>query len=246
MEIITSLQNSKIKELNKLNEKKYRDESNMFLIEGDHLVEEAYNKNQLVEILITPDFENKFDITTTIISEEVMKKLSNMKSPSKIIGVCKKFNPLSYGNRLILLDNLQDPGNLGTIIRSAASFNFDTVILGDTCVDLYNDKVIRASEGMIFNIDVKRCNLINFVQELKDNNYIVYATDVNGGSTLSDTPFDKKMAIIIGSEGSGVSNELKRLIDANIYIPMNKKCESLNAAVAASIIMYEVSKIDYE
>ena len=171
MEIITSLQNNKIKELNRLNDKKYRDETNLFLVEGDHLVDEAYKKNQLVEVLITEDFKSNYDIKTTYISEEVMKKISMMKSPSKIIGVCKKFNPLSYGNRLIILDNIQDPGNLGTIIRSAASFNFDTVVLGDTCVDLYNDKVIRSSEGMIFNIDVIRRNLIDFIDELKKSNY---------------------------------------------------------------------------
>ena len=246
MEVITSLQNNKIKELSKLNIKKYRDESKFFLVEGEHLVEEAYKKNQLQEVLITLDYKCNYDVNITYISEDVMKKLSMMKTPSKIIGVCKKFIPLNYGNRLILLDNLQDPGNLGTIIRSAASFNFDTVVLSETTVDLYNDKVIRSSEGMIFNIDIMKRNLIDLINELKENNYVIYGTDVNGGTILNETPFESKMAIVIGSEGSGVSEEIKRLLDSNIYIPMNKKCESLNASVAASIIMYEVSKVDYE
>ena len=245
MEIITSTQNERIKELNKLNEKKYRDESNLFLVEGDHLVNEAYKTNQLIEILVTPEYKDNIDIKTTYISDDVMKKLSMLKSPTNIIGICKKFKPLSYGKRLILLDNIQDPGNLGTIIRSAASFNFDTVILGDTTVDLYNDKVIRASEGMLFNVDVIRCNLNNLINELKENNYTIYTTDVNGGNIISEVEFKDKFAIIIGSEGAGVGN-IRELADEKIYIPMNKKCESLNASVAASIIMYEVSKRDYE
>lgn len=245
MEIITSLQNNKIKELNKLNEKKYRDESNLFLVEGDHLVNEAYKTNQLVEILATTDYKMNLDVPITYVSLDVMKKISLLKSPTNVIGVCKKFKVIDYGKRLLLLDNLQDPGNLGTIIRSAASFNFDTIVLSDTSVDLYNDKVIRATEGMIFHTNVKRCNLIELVNELKTNKYTIYTTDVNGGTAISDIEFNEKFAIIIGSEGSGVGS-IKDLANETIYIPINKKCESLNAAVAASIIMYEVSKKDYE
>ena len=245
MEIITSLQNNKIKELNKLNEKKYRDESKLFLVEGDHLVNEAYKTNQLVEVLATKKFNEDLDVPITYISEDVMKKLSNMVSPSNVIGVCKKFKPIGYGKRILILDNLQDPGNLGTIIRSASSFNFDTVVLSEVSVDLYNDKVIRASEGMIFHTNVIRCNINEFVKELKSNNYKIYTTDVNGGEIVSEVEYQKKLAIIIGSEGAGVGS-VKELADKSIYIPMNKKCESLNASVAASIIMYEVSKRDYE
>ena len=245
MEIITSLQNNKIKELNKLNEKKYRDESNLFLVEGDHLVIEAYKMNQLVEVLATPSFQEELDVPITYISEEVMKKLSNMISPSNVIGVCKKFKPIGYGKRILILDNLQDPGNLGTIIRSSASFNFDTIVLSEVSVDLYNDKVIRASEGMIFHANVIRCNIYDLVNELKENNYDIFTTDVNGGEIVSEVEFKEKIAIIIGSEGAGVG-DIRNLADKSIYIPMNKRCESLNASVAASIIMYEVSKRDYE
>ena len=245
MEIITSVQNNKIKEIAKLHEKKYRDETNLFIIEGDHLIQEAYNTNQLKEILATPDFINNYDIEITYISNEVMKKLSNMVSPSNVLGICKKFKPKSYGNRLLLLDGIQDPGNLGTIIRSAMSFNVDTVILSETSVDLYNDKVIRASEGMLFHIDVLRKDLPLFINELKDNNYTIYTTDVDGGTPIRDVAFAKKCAIIIGQEGRGVS-DIRTKADKSLYIPMNKKCESLNASVAASIIMYEISKNDYE
>ena len=245
MEIITSLQNERIKNINKLNEKKYRDESNLFLVEGDHLVDEAYKMNQLVEVFATESYKEALDVPITYISEDVMKKLSNMVSPSNVIGVCKKFKPIGYGKRILILDNLQDPGNLGTIIRSSASFNFDTIVLSEVSVDLYNDKVIRASEGMIFHTNILRCNIIDFVNELKTNNYKIYTTDVNGGDIVSEVDFKEKVAIIIGSEGAGVGS-VRELADKSIYIPMNKRCESLNASVAASIIMYEVSKRDYE
>ena len=245
MDVITSLQNTKVKELNKLKEKKYRDDAKLFLVEGDHLVNEAYKMNQLKEVLCLESFECDFDVPVTYISEDVMKKLSNMKSISNVIGVCKKFIAKGYGNRLVLLDGIQDPGNLGTIIRSAASFNFDTVVLGLNTVDLYNDKVIRSTEGMIFHQNVIQKDLKEFVRELKDNNYTIYTTDVNDGKIVSDIDFEQKIAIIIGNEGQGVS-DIKELADSALYIPMNKKCESLNASVATSIIMYEVSKRDYE
>ena len=245
MEIITSKDNERIKEINKLKEKKYRDESNLFIVEGDHLVNEAYNSNQLQEIFALETFQSNIDIKTTIISYDVMKKLSSMVSPSQVIGVCKKFVPLGYGNRILILDGLQDPGNLGTIIRSAVSFNVDTIVLSNDSVDLYNDKVIRSSEGMLFHIDILRKDLNEFINELKNNNYTIYTTNVDGGTTISDIAFERKCAIIIGQEGQGVRS-IKNLADKTLYIPMNKKCESLNAGVAASIIMYEISKKDYE
>ena len=245
MDVITSLQNTKVKELNKLKEKKYRDDAKLFLVEGDHLVNEAYKMNQLKEVLCLESFECDFDVPITYISEEVMKKLTSMKSISNVIGVCKKFISKGYGNRLVLLDGIQDPGNLGTIIRSAASFNFDTVVLGLNTVDLYNDKVIRSTEGMIFHQNVIQEDLSEFVKELKNNNYTIYTTDVNEGKIVSDIDFKQKIAIIIGNEGQGVS-DIKEYADESLYIPMNKKCESLNASVATSIIMYEVSKRDYE
>ncbi len=245
MEIITSLQNNKIKELNKLKEKKHRDKTDLFLVEGDHLVNEAYKMNQLKEILCLESYVCDFDVPITYISEDVMKKLSCMKSISNVIGVCKKFKTKGYGNRLVLLDGIQDPGNLGTIIRSSACFNFDTIVLGNNTVDLYNDKVIRSTEGMIFYENIIECDLNELLKELKSNNYTIYTTDVNGGKILTDVDFKEKIAIIIGNEGKGVSN-IKEYADEALYIPMNKKCESLNASVATSIIMYEISKRDYE
>lgn len=245
-EKIESLQNERIKKVVKLKEKKYRDEENLFIVEGDHLVKEAYISNQLVEIFALDSFQSDMDIKTTLVSDKVMEKLTSMKSYSNVLGVCRKFNPLTYGKRILLLDSIQDPGNLGTIIRSASAFYFDTVVLSNTTVDLYNDKVIRASEGMIFHIDVLRKDFNTFLEELKQNNYTIYGTNVKNGTILENIDFPEKSAILIGNEGNGLTEHSKSYIEENIYIPMNQKVESLNAGVASSIIMYEMSKKFYE
>ena len=246
MDLITSLDNKKIKHLNKLKEKKYRDEEGLFIVETENLIEEAYNSNLLEELYLLEDSNIQYDVKTFYVTKEVMQKISNLKTPSKCLGVVKKLVPRDYQNRLLILDNIQDPGNLGTIIRSAIAFNIDTIVLGNTCVDLYNDKTIRASEGMLFKINILRKDLSTFLEDLKNNNYILYGTEVTGGKVLNTVTFSQKCAIVIGSEGKGISPEIKKLITQNIYIPMSYQTESLNASVAASIIMYEMSKHDYE
>lgn len=246
MEVITSLDNKLIKRLAKLKEKKYRDLEDIFLIETEHLIEEAYKSGLLEMLLILENEEIDFDVKKIYVTKNILNKLSFLNSNVKYIGVAHKFIPKDYGKRLLLLDNLQDPGNLGTIIRSAAAFNIDTIVLGDNCVDLYNDKVIRASEGMIFHVDCLRKNLESFIDELKTNNYLVIGTNVVNGINISELSYPEKFAIIIGNEGQGISANILNKLDKSIYIPMNRKVESLNASVAASIIMYEMSKIDYE
>lgn len=251
MEIITSLENKKIKYINKLKNKKFRDEEGIFVIETKHLVEEAYKSGFLTELylvdtniesnILEDDKINKYQIT-----EEIMNKISSLESPSNFLGLVKKLPTINYGNRLLILDNIQDPGNLGTIIRSAVAFNLDTLILSNDCVDLYNDKTIRSSEGMLFKLNILRKDLNTFLTELKNNNYTIYGTDVINGNIVGEIKFPKKYAIIIGNEGKGLKSALKNLVDQNIYIPMSPNAESLNAGIAASIIMYEMSKNDYE
>ena len=251
MQIITSLENKKIKYINKLKNKKFRDEEGIFVIETKHLIEEAYKSGFLTELylvdtniesnILEDDKINKYQIT-----EEIMNKISSLESPSNFLGLVKKLPTLNYGNRLLILDNIQNPGNLGTIIRSAVAFNLDTLILSNDCVDLYNDKTIRSSEGMLFKLNILRKDLNTFLTELKNNNYTIYGTDVINGSIVGEIKFPKKYAIIIGNEGKGLKSTLKNLVDQNIYIPMSPNAESLNAGIAASIIMYEMSKNDYE
>ena len=229
---IDSLSNTKVKNWNKLKEKKYRDETGLFLVEGDHLIKEALKKQMVVS---TIGLNETYDYT---VNPEILKKLSSQKSGTKEIAVVKKIEEKKIeGDKILILDNIQDPGNLGTIIRSAVAFNISTIILSDDCVDLYNDKVIRSSEGMIFNINIVKKKLIEIIPKIKENGYTVYATTVNGKGYFEN---DSKIALVIGNEGNGIKEDILNLCDKNITIKMNKECESLNAGVAASILMYEL------
>lgn len=240
--IYTSTDNKKIKELKKLNIKKYRDQSNSFLVEGEHLVLEAYKKGLLEELFLEENTKLDLDVKTSYLSRNVIKFISELDNPSNIIGLCKKVEEKEIGNKVLVLDDIQDPGNFGTIIRSAVAFNINTIVVSNNTVDLYNSKVIRASQGMLFNINIIRRDLNVFVPELKKEGYQIYATKVNGGKSLKTIEKMEKFAIIMGNEGAGVSDNLMNLADEYLYIDMNSNCESLNVAVATSIILYELDK----
>jgi len=240
--IYTSIENEHIKEIKKLNNKKYRDLNGKFIIEGKHLVEEAIKNNLVEEILLLEGNNEKYDVKTNYVNGKVMKYITELDNPSKIIGICHKKNDKIQGNHILILDDIQDPGNLGTIIRSAVAFNIDTIILSKTGVDLYNSKVLRSTQGMIFNINIVVSDIKEEILKLKNDNYKILTTNVEGGKLVKSIEKNQKFAIIIGNEGKGVSKEIKELSDEYIYIEMNKKCESLNAAVATSIILYELSR----
>lgn len=237
---ITSINNEYIKKISKLNEKKYRDKSNKYLIEGLHLVTEALKYDIIDTIIIREDFSYETNIKHIIVSNEVMKKLSDNPSIPKIMAIVNKKESTIKGNKILLLDRLQDPGNLGTIIRSAVAFNFDTIILSNDTVDLYNSKVLRSTQGMLFNINILRQDLTNVIYELKNNNYTIYGTKVDNGYDVKKINNENKFALIIGNEGTGISDNILKQCDKYLYIKMNNNCESLNAGVAASILMYEM------
>ena len=239
--LFTSVENKKIKNIKKLYTKKYRDINNEFIIEGEHLVLEAYKNGVLKEVLLEENTDIDIDVEKNYVTKNVLKYISNLDNPSNILGVCIKKEKKDIGNKIVILDGVQDPGNLGTIIRSSVAFNIDTIILGEDCVDLYNYKVLRATQGMIFSMNVITKDLTEYIPYLKANGYDVYGTDVINGTNACDVKYDK-IAVVMGSEGLGLSNEVKELIDKNIYIKMNDTCESLNVAVASSIIMYELNK----
>lgn len=239
--LITSVNNDKIKELVKLKNKKYRDDNNIFFVEGKDLCDEAYNSGLLRDIYILDGNDNIYDgIPYCYISNEVMKKISDMPSITEYFGVCTKKVENKPGTRILILDNIQDPGNLGTIIRSATAFNFDTIVLSRDTVDLYNPKVVRSTKGMLFNINIIVRDLETYLKELDD--YTIYGTDVNNGIDIRKEEIKGKIAIIIGNEGRGISNNIKKYCNKFLYIDMLDKCESLNAGVSASILMYEVYK----
>lgn len=232
---ITSIHNDNVKYWVSLKNKKIRDKERKFIVEGDHLIEEA-RKNNLIEYIIScVDEDADFYVT-----KEIMEKISDQKSISYNAAVVKFIPEDSVNGNVIILDNLQDPGNLGTIIRSSVAFNIDTIIISDTSVDLYNPKVVRATEGMIFNLNIIRRNLEEIIPVLKNLGYKIVGTDVNEGNDVRNIS-KENVAIIIGNEGNGMSENIKKLCDEFINIKINKSCESLNAGVAASIIMYEVS-----
>lgn len=239
--MIESLDNKKIKELRKLKDKKYRDKEKKYLVEGIHLVLEAYKKGDLLEIILGENEDVDILVSKVYVSNQILKSLSSLETPYKVIGVCKYPNEdLELGDKLLILDGVQDPGNLGTIIRSSVAFNISTVVLGNNCVDLYNSKVIRACQGMNFHINIIRRDLKDFITNIKKEDYYILGTNVNDGSDLKSISNLSKYAIIMGNEGNGVSKEIQDMCDRNIYIKMNDKCESLNVAVATSIILYEL------
>lgn len=240
--VYTSINNDKIKNIKKLQTKKYRDLENKFFIESEHLVEEAYKSGYLETLIVDENSSFSLDINTINVNESVKKYLTELESPKDVMGICTKKEGTIKGKRILILDGVQDPGNLGTIIRSSVAFNVDTIILSDDTVDLYNSKVVRASQGMIFNANIVRGNLLEIIPKLKEDGYEIYATKVTDGFDVRDVNSSHKIGIVMGNEGSGVKKEIFDLSEKYIYINMNKICNSLNVAVATSIILYELEK----
>ena len=232
--IITSLKNEKVKYWYNLRNKKFRDQERRFLIEGDHLINEARKQNLVIETISIVDKNADYFVT-----KEIMEKISEQKSISYNAAVVRFISEDSITGNVLILDGVQDPGNLGTIIRSCIAFGVSNIILSDNSVDLYNSKVIRATEGMIFNINVLRRNLIEFIPIVKNLGYKIIGTDVKNGINIKDIN-KENIAIVMGSEGHGVSDEVKNMCDDFVYIKMDNACESLNVGVATSILLYEV------
>lgn len=240
--LITSTDNKKIKELVKLKQKKYRDSENKFIIETENLIKEAYIEERLEEVYILENEELSFNVDCPIfyVSENVMNKIKSINT-SKYIGICSKKDSNEYiGKRYLMLDKVSDPGNLGTIIRSAVAFNIDTLILSDDSCDVYNDKTIRATEGALFRLNIIREPLIEALNNLEKLNINIYGTDVIKGESIN-TVDKNNFCVIIGNEGSGISDKVKNKIDKYIHLRTNN-VESLNVAVATSIILYELNK----
>lgn len=240
--VITSLDNKKIKKYNSLKTVKGRKEEGLFLIEGMHLCEEAQKSGILIDVLIEENTKLSFNYNNeiTYVTSNVLNKLSNLTNYGKVIGICKiRKNNEIKGNRILLLDEISDPGNLGTIIRSSKAFDIDTIILSNNSVDIYNDKVLRSTEGMIFHMNILYDDLKEVILKLKKDNYLILGTDVREGTDVRNIKTNK-YALIMGNEGHGVSKELLNLTDKNLYIKMNPNCESLNVAVATSILLYEL------
>jgi len=244
---ITSLSNSKIVEYSKLANSKYRCESGLFLVEGEKAFEDIINnKISIRDILITDESllsQISEQDKVTLVSEAVMKKVASSVSAPKILTVAEqmvyKVSDLTKQNRLLLLENISDSGNLGTIIRSAAAFEFEGIILLGDCVDMYNPKVIRSAAGNFFKIPILKIK--NLTDEFND--FKIYTTYLHSDkSTYADKIIpEKKFILSFGSEASGLTSEFMKNSSENVIIKTNK-VESLNLATSAAILMYEFSK----
>ena len=238
--LITSLNNDHVKELAKLKEKKYRDSVNAFLVEGEHLVLEAYKAGLIKELILEKDRLFPINVPTTYVTNDIIHKISCLESPSDVMAVVSKKEEDNIGEKILILDDIQDPGNLGTIIRSAVAFGIDTLVLSPNTVDLYNPKVIRSTQGMIFYLNIIIRPLNEFIENLKKDNYKILGTKVTSGIDVKESKTYSHFALIMGNEGSGVKEEILDSCDECLYIKMNEECESLNVGVATSILLYEL------
>ena len=244
--LITSLDNDKVKKYIKLKDKKYRDKTGEFIVEGSHLVLEAYKQGLVEELILEIDEVFPISIENIVyLPIELINKISSVETPQTVMALCKKKEESEeLGNHILLVDDVQDPGNLGTIIRSAVAFNIDTVVLSNNTVDLYNPKTIRSTQGMFFHINVIRRDIKNILEKIKEESIPVYGTLVEHGSDVRElNNSDKeKFALVVGNEGNGVRKEITDMCDKNLYIKMNSDVESLNVGVATSILLYELGR----
>ncbi len=228
-----------VKYYKKLRDKKYILEYRKYIVEGYHLVEEAKKSNLLESIIVSDINKYDFDVPKELLTFKDMKEISFLNSVPDIMGVVRlKDDSKICGNKIVILDDVQDPGNVGTIIRSALAFNVDTVILSLNSVSLYNDKMIRSSEGTIFNMNVVRMDILDAIEIVKNMGIKVYYADMFGEENLDDLKLDK-YALVLGSEGQGISDKVRKVSDSGIKVPINKDCESLNVSVCGGIIMYK-------
>lgn len=238
--IITSTSNNRIKEVRKLLDKKYSESKNLFVIEGENLIEEAIKNNKLKELYILDGYGCEYNFKYDYVTLDVMKTLSDLKSTPRMIGVSSYLNKNDLGNRIVILDDIQDPGNAGTIIRSCVAFGVDTIIFSKNSVSPYNPKVLRSTGGMIYNINIIISDLESIIDKLKENNIKIYGTSLKSSISLENMPKSDKFAIIFGNEGNGVSDNILSKCDINVRIDMEKDCESLNVGVSSGIVLYHM------
>ena len=253
MDIISSPKNEKIKELVKLQTAKGRKKAGMYLLEGEHLVEEAIKERAQIKLTVVTsnrleDYENllvQTDVQVLVVSQDVFHKLSMTETTQGILAVVEivKQEMLPHKGRLFVLDAVQDPGNLGTIVRTADAAGFDAVVLGTGTVDLYNDKVLRSMQGSHFHIPVFQANLQEYLPILKEKGVQVAVTALHRNSKdYSVLQGATDVAIVVGNEGQGVSDDVIDLADVVVTIPMFGKAESLNVSIASALLMYKTKE----
>jgi len=254
VQVITSKDNEIVKNIRKLKEKKYRDLSNQYMVEGIKLIEEAIEENVNIKKIVVCEeclkdctIEQKFlykiaKYDCIYVTSKIFALLTDVVNPQGMLAVIEKENSedIKYTEDIIIiLDEIQDPGNLGTILRTVDSAGLSQIIMSKTSVDAYNPKVVRSTMGAIFRVKIVEVeDLVETLKSIKKHKFKVVATSLMGKESIYDVDYNKK-AIIIGNEANGVSKGILEVSDAKMKIPMLGKTESLNASVATGIIVYE-------
>lgn len=262
MQIISSKDNTLIKHIKKLKDKKYRDENNEFIIEGIKLIKEAIQENSKIkQIVICEDCENSFDLNKDLIYEiakenciyvtkKVFETITDVTNPQGILAIIEKnnynktskdiLNEINLEEDIIVaLDGVQDPGNLGTILRTVDSIGLTQILVSKETADSYNPKVVRSTMGAIFRIKIIECeNLEETLNLLKQKKYSIMVTSLQTNNSIYDINFNKTV-VVIGNEANGVTEKIQKIADKKAKIPMLGKTESLNASVATGIVLYE-------
>ncbi len=252
MEIISSVNNDNVKRVASLGEKKFRRYYGTFLVEGPKLVQEiVYGAMELQALYVESscavkysDLIAKCEPNVYLLSKPAFEKISDTVSSQGILAEVKMRTSVDFAldQPIVVLDRVSDPGNLGTIIRTAAATGFETIVLIDCC-DPYNPKTVRASSGGIFYTDFYQLSFEEFADKWK--NLPVYLADMDGENIFKMKEIDKVYALVIGNEGSGVSDQFEKLHKRTISLPMKSQMESLNAGVSASVLMYELKKNEF-
>lgn len=255
MQIITSKDNEIIKSVRKLKEKKFRDQNNEYIVEGIKMIKEAILEEAVIKLIIvcednvnsgTIDKKLLYEIAKyecIYVNKKIFSLITDVQNPQGILAVIEKQNSeenIDYKEDVIVvLDGIQDPGNLGTILRTIDSVGLNQVIVSKETADAYNPKVVRSTMGAIFRVNIiESDNLLETLKNLKKHKYKIMATSLETQNSIYDVDYSKKV-IVIGNEANGVSEEILDYSDEKIKIPMLGKTESLNASVATAVILYE-------
>ena len=255
MQVISSKDNELVKHIKKLKDKKYRDENNEYIIEGVKLIEEAVKENaKIKKVIICEDTTRTYEIPTNImlgiakyecvyVTDKIFSFITQVTNPQGIMAIVEKNTKgqeIDYTQDIIIaLDDVQDPGNLGTILRTVDSIGLNQIIVSKGTVDAFNSKVVRSTMGAIFRINIIEVeNLQEAIKTMRKHHFKLLVTSLQTTKSIYDIDFTKKI-IVIGNEANGVSKEIQDMADEKAKIPMLGKAESLNASVAAGIVMYE-------
>ena len=259
--MITAKDNDKVKYTKSLLKSKNRNKESKFIIEGYRILTLAIECNAKLDyVFINEDFEKKQehkdflevlkkkDIRVYKTTNKIFEDLTDTENTQGIIGVVKfkqrtLEENLTDNNRFVLiLDRIQDPGNMGTIIRTADAAGVDAIIALKGCVDIYNPKVIRSTMGSIFDMNIIQATQDDALRVLKDNNFEIVSSYLNTDNYYNTVDYTNKVALVIGNEANGVNDELISKSDTLVKIPIYGNAESLNAAISSAILMYEIKK----